>query len=73
VIVAVLIGGVETLGLVGDAFNLEGPFWNAIGSLNDNFGVLGYLIIAVFAGSWLASALFYRVMGYDKIEVAAQV
>jgi high-affinity nickel-transport protein len=73
VIVAILIGGVETLGLVGDAFNLEGPFWNAIGSLNDNFGVLGYLIIAVFAGSWLASALFYRVMGYDKIEVAARV
>jgi len=71
VIVAMLIGGVETLGLVGDTFQLEGPFWAAIGSLNDNFGVLGYLIIGVFAGSWLVSALIYRAMGYDSLDVTA--
>ncbi len=67
VVVAVLIGGVETLGLIGGAFKLEGPFWNAISSLNDNFGALGYLIIGVFAGSWLVSALIYRAMGYDSV------
>ncbi len=72
VIVALLIGGVETLGLIGDAFKLAGPFWDAIGSLNDNFGVLGYLIIGVFAGSWLVSALIYRAMGYDDLDVKAQ-
>ncbi len=67
-----LIGGIETLGLIGDTFKLEGPFWEAIGSLNDNFGVLGYLIIGVFAASWLISALIYRVMGYDKLDVGPQ-
>jgi len=72
VVVAVLIAGVETLGLVGDTFKLEGPFWAAIGSLNDNFGVLGYLIIGVFALAWLASVLIYRAMGYDKLDVTAQ-
>ena len=72
VVVAVLIAGVETLGLVGDTFKLEGPFWDAIGSLNDNFGVLGYLIIGVFALAWLASVLIYRAMGYDKLDVTAQ-
>ena len=72
VVVAVLIGGIETLGLIGDAFKLEGPFWDAIGSLNDNFGVLGYLIIGVFAVSWLLSVVIYRANGYDKLDVTAQ-
>ena len=69
VLVAVLIGGIETLGLIGDTFKLDGGFWNAIGALNENFGVLGYVIIGVFALSWLASALIYRAKGYDSIEV----
>jgi high-affinity nickel-transport protein len=69
VIVAVLIGGVETLGLIGNAFKLEGRFWDAVGVLNDNFGVLGFVIIAVFALSWFASALIYRARGYDALDV----
>jgi nickel/cobalt transporter (NiCoT) family protein len=72
VIVALLIGGIETLGLIGDKFKLDGPFWGAIGSLNDNFGVLGYLIIGVFAGSWFISAVIYRAMGYDHLDVGPQ-
>jgi len=72
VIVAVLIGGIETLGLIGDTFKLEGPFWDAIGSLNDNFGILGYIIIGVFALSWLLSILIYRAKAYDDLEVNVQ-
>jgi len=72
VIVAVLIGAIETLGLIGDTLKLEGAFWDVIGSLNDNFGVLGYLIIGVFAGSWLVSVLIYRAMGYDDLDVGTQ-
>jgi high-affinity nickel-transport protein len=69
VVVAVLIGGVETLGLICDTFKLEGRFWDAIGALNDNFGVLGYVIIGVFAASWLVSVLIYRAKGYDALDV----
>ncbi len=69
VIVAVLIGGIETLGLIGDRFKLEGPFWEDIGALNDNFGVVGFVIIGVFVASWLISALVYRLKRYDEIEV----
>jgi nickel/cobalt transporter (NiCoT) family protein len=72
VVVAVLIAGIETLGLIGDTFKLEGPFWEAIGSLNDNFGVLGYVIMGVFGLSWLVSVLIYRAMGYDSLDVEAQ-
>jgi len=47
VVVAVLIGGLETLNLIGDQLGLTdgGGFWGAIGAINDNFGVLGYVII----------------------------
>jgi high-affinity nickel-transport protein len=73
IVVAVLIGGIETLGLIGDTFNLEGPFWDAVGALNDNFGILGYVIIGVFALSWLISVIVYRAKGYDELQVGTQV
>jgi len=69
VIIAVLIGGIETLGLIGEAFKLEGPFWHLVATLNDNFGMLGFVIIGVFAASWIASVLIYRAMGYDDLDV----
>ena len=70
VVVALLIGGIEALGLIGGQFKLQGTLWGAIGSLNDNFGVLGFIIIGVFAVSWLASILIYRRNRYDEIEVS---
>jgi high-affinity nickel-transport protein len=69
VVVAVLIGGIETLGLIGDAFKWEGAFWDFIGALNDNFGLLGYAIIGVFAACWLISVLIYWAKGYDSLDV----
>jgi high-affinity nickel-transport protein len=69
VIVALVIGGVEALGLVGRKLDLSGSFWHGIEALNENFGVLGYLIIAIFMLSWMISVIVYRVQGYDDIEV----
>ncbi len=71
VLVALVVGGIEALGLIGDRLNLDGAFWTAIGALNDNFGSLGYVIIAVFVVSWIVSALVYRIKRYDEIEIAA--
>jgi high-affinity nickel permease len=34
-------GGIETLGLIGDAFKLEEPFWELIGALNEISACLG--------------------------------
>jgi high-affinity nickel-transport protein len=68
VLVAVLIGGIETLGLLADRLNLEGPFWGYIGALNDHFGSLGYLIIAIFIASWLVSIALYRVGRFERLE-----
>jgi high-affinity nickel-transport protein len=67
IVVALLIGSVEALGLLGDKFGLAGTFWDVIAALNDNFGALGYLIVGIFALSWLVSVAIYRLRGYDKI------
>jgi high-affinity nickel-transport protein len=72
-LVALVIGGIETLGLIGDEFSLGGPFWDWVGRLNDNFGTVGYVIIGIFALSWLISALVYRISRYDEIEVRSEI
>jgi nickel/cobalt transporter (NiCoT) family protein len=70
VVVAVVVGALETLNLIGDRLGLTdaGGFWGAVGSLNDNFGVLGYLIVGIFIAGWLLSYVVYRVNRYDEIE-----
>ncbi|SIO72261.1 high-affinity nickel-transport protein [Burkholderia sp. GAS332] len=68
VVVAVLIGGIEALGLLADQLSLKGVFWDAIGTLNDNFNNLGFIIIGVFIVAWLASFVIYRMKRYDELE-----
>ena len=67
--VAVIIGGIETLGLIDDQCSFSGWFWDIVRSLNDNFGTIGYLIIGLFVVSWCLSLLIYRIKGYDKVVV----
>ena len=69
VVVALLVGGVEVLGLAADQLNLTGPFWSAIAALNDHFGSLGYVILAIFAASWLGSMAIYRLKRYGELEI----
>ncbi len=71
VLVALLIGGLEALGLLADALDLQGGLWGVVGDLTDQFGALGYLIVGIFIGSWLVSALVYRLRGYDQIDAEA--
>jgi len=68
VLVAVLIGGIEALGLLGDKLELQGWFWSGIGALNDNFNALGFVIIGVFIAAWIGSVLYYRYSGLDEVE-----
>jgi high-affinity nickel-transport protein len=69
VIVALLVGGIEALGLVGERMHATGGFWSAVAALNRNFGSIGYLIIAVFIASWVLAAAIYRLKRYDALEV----
>ena len=69
VLAALLVGGIEALGLIGSKLDLQRPFWKAIAALNGNFGVIGYLIIGVFILSWAVSIGFYHFRGYDQVAV----
>ena len=71
VIAALVIGGIEALGLIADKLALNGPFWGFVALLRDNFGYVGYGIVAFFAASWLVSYLLYKAKGYDRQETFA--
>ena len=68
-LVALLVGGIETLGLVGDGLGLHGGFWKQIDNLNDNFGLLGYGIIAIFLLAWIVSFAVYRMRRFDEVDI----
>lgn len=69
VAVAMVVGGIEALGLLGEHFHLQGWFWNVVAKLNDNFGTLGYFIVGLFALSWIVSIVFYRWCRFDDLEL----
>jgi high-affinity nickel-transport protein len=60
VLVAMLIGSIEVVGLIGDKFALEGGFWRFGSVLNDNFNALGFAIIGIFIVAWAVSMIVYR-------------
>jgi high-affinity nickel-transport protein len=70
VVVAVVIGGIQALGLIGDKLALTGGFWDAVGELSEHLGIMGYLIVAFFLVSWAVSVLIYRLKRYDDLEIA---
>jgi nickel/cobalt transporter (NiCoT) family protein len=66
VVVALLIGGIEALGLIGGKLGLEGRFWDMIGNLNSGLAGFGYLVVGIFLASWAVSYLLYRWQGLDR-------
>lgn len=69
VMVAMVVGGVEALGLLAGHFHLKGIFWGGISKLNSNFGALGYCIVGLFAVSWIVSIAVYRWRRLDDFEL----
>jgi high-affinity nickel-transport protein len=72
VLIALVVGTLEVFGIISSALNLSGGFWNFVGNLNDNFGVIGYYIIGIFVVSWVVSTIIYKVKRYDDIEIVNQ-
>ena len=69
VLVALLVGTVEALSVLANQLKLHGGGWDALGALGDNFGALGFAIVAIFAGSWIVSTAFYKLRRYDDTPV----
>jgi high-affinity nickel-transport protein len=69
VIVALVVGGIEALGLLGEHFHFTGRFWDGVARLNDNFGALGFFIVGLFALSWVVSIAVYKWRRFDEVDV----
>lgn len=69
VFIAFSIGILETLGIVQSAYDLQGPFWDAISATQDPTvtGIVGGSIIGLFLVCFAVSAYVYRVMRYDEL------
>jgi len=72
VVVALVVGGIEALGLLVNQFGLHGGLWSVIRQLNENFGALGYFIVGFFILSWIASIAFYKWRRLDELEVETE-
>jgi high-affinity nickel-transport protein len=68
VVVALVVGGIEALGLLAGQLHLGGSFFAAILKLNSSFGTLGYLIVGLFALSWIVSIAIYKWRRLDDLE-----
>jgi high-affinity nickel-transport protein len=68
-VVAMLIGGIEALGLIADKLELDGVFWDLIGKLNGGLAGFGYFVVAIFIASWILSYLIYRWGAFGRVVV----
>ena len=64
VVVALLIGTVEIVGLIGQEFSLGGPFWTWIEGLNIN--TLGFVIVGLFVGTWALALVAWRAFNLER-------
>ena len=67
--VAILIGGIETMALIAGHLQLHGGLWDLFGGLAGNFNLLGFGIIGLFALSWLLSWAIWRYKRLDEVVV----
>jgi high-affinity nickel-transport protein len=72
VVIALLIGGTEALGLLAARFNLGGAFWTAVRGLNEDLTSFGLLVIGLFVLSWILSTLIYRWNRYGEPAPASE-
>ncbi|KAH0331952.1 ketoacyl synthase domain-containing protein, partial [Aureobasidium melanogenum] len=60
VMVAVVIGVIQFLGMLQGAANLEGGFWNGVEVASDNYDIIGGAICGSFVVFGVLSAILYR-------------
>jgi high-affinity nickel-transport protein len=70
VVVALFIGGIEAIALIGEKFGLGNGFWGWISEINNDLANFGFVIVGIFVVAWLVSATIYWLKGYDRIATA---
>lgn len=70
VIVALVVGTIEVVGIFSERLGLAGGLWDWVNELD--FQTLGYIIIGIFVVSWLGSAVLYKIKRYDKLDIKTE-
>jgi len=70
VLVAVFVGTIEALRIIGPQLGLKGTLWDAVDRMSDNFGAIGLAIVGIFVVSWFVSTAIYKLRRYDELEPA---
>jgi nickel/cobalt transporter (NiCoT) family protein len=60
---AMLVGGILVLGLVGERLALSSWFWRATAALDDNLDAMGLAIVALFVSLWITAMITWRYVG----------
>jgi high-affinity nickel-transport protein len=68
VLVAVLVGTIEALSIIGPQLGYRGALWGAVAQMSDNFGLIGAAIVGLFVLSWFVSTAIYKLRRYDELE-----
>ena len=63
VLVALLIGGIEWLGLISQQLDISGRFWTDM--QNADINTLGFVIVGLFVATWSLALLIWR---FGRIE-----
>jgi nickel/cobalt transporter (NiCoT) family protein len=64
VAVAWLVGAIELLQVLAVKLELHGGFWTVLASLD--LGRLGYVVVGLFAATWLCSVTLWKTRGYEQ-------
>ncbi len=68
VLVALVVGAIETLSIISGQLNLSGGLWDVVGDAGENFGAVGVGIVGIFILSWAISTIVYKIKKYDDLE-----
>jgi high-affinity nickel-transport protein len=68
VLVALLVGTIEALSIIGPQLGYRGALWSGVAHMSDNFGLIGAAIVGLFVLSWFVSTAIYKLRRYDELE-----
>ncbi len=60
VAVALVIGTIELVGVLGHKLHQTGAFWGFVGNLSDDFELFGYIIVGMFVLTWAGSVILWK-------------
>lgn len=67
VVMALVMGGTEAIGLLKDQLKLTGHLWEYVDNVLNGFGTIGFATIFLFVAIWLGSIAFSRIKEFREV------